>query len=328
MAGGDLAYHLRVNKAIDRQVFIDVLVRYHGFHCLNDHAYVSFGGAFLADYRVLDSHLSLKHLISLENNPWVHKRQKFNRPSNHIECRLQDSAVFLRNIDNEKAENFVLWLDYADAGKRAVQLGEVREFVAKLPPYAVLKVTLNANADAFKGIDAHAQGDERLRQRLTAAEKQLGDYWDSEATAKDMKPEAFPRVLLNCLRRSINQGLSSRSDVVFEPITSFCYSDGQAMLTLTGALIPEASRRELKAKMGLRAWHIAYQRATAPIQIRTPVLSSRERSHFEGRLPRGSRKLLRIKQFRLGPDDGTHDAQVTAFSRFAKYYPQFSRIVP
>jgi hypothetical protein len=80
--------------------------------------------------------------------------------------------------------------------------------------------------------------------------------------------------------------------------------------------------------MGLATWPIAYSKASAPIPIRAPVLSLRERSHFEGRLPRRSGKLMTIKQFRLGSDDGVHNAHVKAFAKFAKYYPQFSRIIP
>jgi hypothetical protein len=328
MAGGQVPYHLRVNKAIDRQIFIDALVRYHGFHCLSGFAYVSFGGPFLADYRLLDAHLSLARLISLEEDPTVFGRQKFNNPGRSIECRLQKSGEFLSKIEDEKVENFILWLDYAAANQRRVQLEELQAFIEKLPPYAVLKITMNANVVTLPGVPGALQAPEVFKKRLESADNQLGEYLKAGVTEKDMTRDAFPRVVLGCMRRAIAKGLRTRPELKFEPFTSFVYSDGHAMLTLTGALLPASDRKKCREVMRLREWPLSFAARKAPISINTPVLSMRERSFCEAKLPGPVGALAKSVKFKLSADEAEHFEHMKSFSRFARYYPQFSRIVP
>jgi hypothetical protein len=327
MAGGQVAYHLRVNKAIDRQVFIDALVRYHGFHCLSEFTYVSFGGPFLADYRLLDTHLGLARMISLEQDPTTFERQKFNKPAKSIECRLQKSAEFLAKMENEKIANFVLWLDYATANERRVQLEELQAFVEKLPPYAVLKVTMNASVGTLPGV-ANAPPNDLFKKRLEASEAQLGDFLKPGISERDMTADAFPRVVLGCIRRAIAKGFRTRRDLKFEPFTAFVYSDTHAMVTLTGAVLPKEDRQKCRRIMGLAKWPLSFTEKRAPMWIKTPVLSARERSFCEERLPGSSSALARQVKFKLSDDSAEHLEHMKSFSQFARYYPQFNRIVP
>ena len=65
MSAGTLPYHLRQNKAVDRAVFIDMLMRIHTYISVRDHAYVSLGGPFLEDFRIIHAALGIRRMISL-----------------------------------------------------------------------------------------------------------------------------------------------------------------------------------------------------------------------------------------------------------------------
>ena len=80
MSGTDVPYHLRPNKYVDRQIFIDLLHRLDRVRPLSSSVYVSMGGKFLDDHKAIRFAFDLKASVSLEKFAEVVPRQNFNKP--------------------------------------------------------------------------------------------------------------------------------------------------------------------------------------------------------------------------------------------------------
>ena len=90
--GSSLPYRLRPNKAVDRELFLSLLMRLSPILSLEKYQYVGLGGPFLEDFRLVHGRLGLSRMTCLESEEEVHKRQVFNRPIASIECVLSTSG--------------------------------------------------------------------------------------------------------------------------------------------------------------------------------------------------------------------------------------------
>ena len=84
-------YHLRVNKAIDRFLLVeilDILKR----HCddISDYTYYGFGGPFLEDCKLIHNRYREIKIVSIEKNEQTFKRQRFHQFSKNLELRQED----------------------------------------------------------------------------------------------------------------------------------------------------------------------------------------------------------------------------------------------
>jgi hypothetical protein len=89
-------YHLRVNKAVDRFMLIeilDTLARELG--SLQDYKYYGLGGPFLEDFRLMSEHFTDLPLVSVESSEHTHRRQKFHRCAKNITLRKESVQSFL-----------------------------------------------------------------------------------------------------------------------------------------------------------------------------------------------------------------------------------------
>lgn len=328
MSGGQVAYHLRPNKAIERQVFVELLTRFHGFRAVYPYTYVGFGGPFMEDFRLIEGHFGVARMISLEGDAAVIERQKFNRPFTSIDCRKQLSGDFIANYASEHINNAIVWLDYAQANARRAQLGEFQSLLEKLRAFDIVKITMNANPSTLS-IPQDTPPTELQRARLEAAERQLGDFWPAEVAADDMTRSRFPRVLLHCVLRAARQALPPGRDVTFVPLTSFSYADSEhVMLTVSGVLSPLTDVPRMRRALRFGNWDLAYRESNAPIPIAAPVLSTRERAFLERLLPRYRRSIASRSKFQVAERKGASEELLTSFARFSRYYPHFARILP
>ncbi|MDI1431652.1 O-methyltransferase [Polyangium sorediatum] len=328
MSGGQVAYHLRPNKAIERHVFIELLTRFHGFCPIHEYTYIGFGGPFLEDFRMVESHFGVARMISLEGDAAVIDRQMFNRPFTSIECRRQLSGDFIATYPREIDGNAIVWLDYAEANARSAQIGEFKSLLTKVREYDVVKITMNASPATFP-VPGTPQAGELNQLRFEAAERQLGDLWHPTVSAEDMTRKKFPGVILGCLLRAAKQAFPPGLNLQYVPTTSFVYADSEhQMLTLTGVIAPRAEVARLRTALRLKSWELAYREGGAPIVITTPVLSTRERVFLEQLLPKYRRTLARRGKFLVAGTSRESSELIESFARFHRYYPHFGRILP
>src|SRR5262245_56055209 len=138
MNGSQIAYHLRVNKYIDRQLFVEALGLVNRFIPLAGHGYVSMAGAYLEDCRVMHQSMRISRMYSFDTEASVLARQAVNRPFGFIRCEQRSSGQVIEGFESVRAAlggaetNVVVWLDYATASKRHEQLQELETLVPKL----------------------------------------------------------------------------------------------------------------------------------------------------------------------------------------------------
>ena len=105
-------YHLRVNKAIDRFLLVeilDILKR----HCdISDYTYYGFGGPFLEDCRLIHDRYPEINIVSVERDEETYKRQKFHSFSKKLDLIYGDFDGFIADFSCGGGEIF--WLDYTN----------------------------------------------------------------------------------------------------------------------------------------------------------------------------------------------------------------------
>jgi hypothetical protein len=324
MSAQNLAYHLRPNKAVDRQLFWELLSRIDNFRTIRAATYIGFGGPFLEDFREMHSRFGITHMVSIEMDETVHRRQRFNRPASCVQCRLGSSGDFFSSFARQRAT--IVWLDYSET-KRREQIEEFQALLLKLSAFDVVKVTLNAHPANLAAIGGDVTNRNLHATRLSRLQEAIGDYLPDNIRTEDMNSDGLSRLLVAALIKA-SQLILRSSDLVFLPLTAFQYADGQNMVTLAGALVSPAEKSRFLRITGLRRWRMRIADDNVPTKIEVPVLSARERLYLDQRLPRQREaSLLRTMGF-IGGNTRTDSLQLLrSYRDLYRYYPAFSRVV-
>ncbi len=142
-AGSSLPYRLRPNKAVDRELFLSLLMRLAPKLALEKYHYVGLGGPFLEDFRLVHGRLGIAKMTCIETEEQVHKRQVFNRPIASIECVHKTLEDYLDETDFETPA--IIWFDYTEPKGITTQIERFARTIGTVPLGSVLRVTLNAN---------------------------------------------------------------------------------------------------------------------------------------------------------------------------------------
>ena len=88
-------YHLKVNKAIDRFLLVEILNRLKGpCNNLSGYTYYGFGGPFLEDCRLIHDRCPEIKIVSIERDEDIFKRQKFHSFSANLDLIYKDFDSF------------------------------------------------------------------------------------------------------------------------------------------------------------------------------------------------------------------------------------------
>ncbi|MFW0753184.1 O-methyltransferase [Pseudomonas sp. H11T01] len=323
-AGGNIPYHLRQNKAIERNLFVDMLTRVGRYCNISDFRYIGFGGPFLEDFKHLHSALRISDMISLEMDTNVYRRQQFNRPISCIELRNESSDEFLSNYEFDSNKNAIVWFDYATT-QIGSQLAELQQLVEKLAHGDIFKITVNASPVSLGCSNAGAK---ILEQRAAVAVNRFGEYGPGDILPDDVSTKKYPSLLLRALINSAKKGLSGDSGVVLYPLSAFSYSDGQQMLTFSGILLHEDEIGVFEDQTRLRSWPFFNECNEDPKSISVPALSAKERVYVESLLPGATAdQILHDLDYYVGADQNVAKAEMSNFISFYRLFPWYSRIV-
>jgi len=331
MSGGYVPYHLRQNKYIDRQLFLDLLLKIHRFRSLSKHAYIGFGGASLEDFKIVHSYFGTKRMISIEENGEVHKRQKFNSPVKCIECRLESSSDFVGSYSVNG--NAVIWLDYSSPEPRQ-QLQEFQALLPKLRRYDVLKITLNANLETIRSTQSLVRDDippeKWTAERLKTLQEKFEDLLPDGIEAQSMTEKKYPRVLCEAAVYAGNMAMDGQENI-FYPLTAFTYADSShRMLTYVGIVIQEDELKLFLKETDIEKWPFRYDVTSSPILITVPALTIREKLFIDSRLPakRTKSETLQKKLGFLFDDDEDRSLEMLSnYMLLYREYPNFSEIL-
>lgn len=332
MSGSAIAYHLRQNKAIERNLFIELLRRIGFVKNISDYQYIGFGGPFLEDYRLLHNALRISDMHSIERDENTHLRQKFNRPVNFIKLHHCDSTTFFRNVLNTEKPS-VVWLDYTAPSELGAQIAEFIDVALRLSEFDILKITLNANPSALG--HQHLSNQEMLNARLKELEARVGVYFPPSLKASHIAKKRYASALQECIRFAANS-LSNRAEqLTFRPMSTFQYSDGgHQMLTVTGIILrpDNVAYRTFLDGTRLRHWEFSNLDWDPPVEISVPNMSLKERLLIEEALPlpKRTRKPAQRLQKKLGfwPCDESEPQKLENYAKFYRAFPYFSKVNP
>jgi len=319
-SGGSIPYHLRQNKAIERNLFVDLLNRVGRYRNISEYTYIGFGGPFLEDFKHLHSALRISNMISLEIEEDVFFRQAFNQPISCVSLRHESSDDFIVNHDfNEPS---IVWFDYATPDIGA-QLIETQRLVEKLVHGDIFKITVNANPQSLglkNGVPIH-------QHRAEVAATRMGEYGPAQVEENDVKKTHYPKLLLGAIFSAARQGIKGNPGHFVQPLASYVYSDGQQMLTFTAIILAANEAENFLKTTRLEHWKFSNLSGIDPILISVPAFSLKERIHVESLLPKESAEtIIKDLGYVIGEKE-TANNLMENFVEFYRLYPWYSRIV-
>lgn len=342
MSGGSIAYHLRENKSIERNLFIDLLTRVGRYTNISDYTYVGFGGPFREDFKAVHTALRIEKMISIEMDSNVFARQNYNYPARMIEAKNCTCSEFIDELD-EIEGNSIFWLDYTQPKELKNQITDFRNIISKMQKFDIAKITLNAHSPSL-GSPKDEEKDSNLAElklheyRAKVLSTRVDSYWDGEFESQDILPNNYPATLLRILKNSLFDLRGRIGSVYFQPLSSYTYQDGVKMLTLTGVILDANNKEEIKdfiEKTRIRNWPYHNLDWENPREISVPSLSARERMEIDAMLPLApseGKTIAELIEEKLGFVPATSDELqkgrelLENYARYYRAYPFFSRV--
>lgn len=311
------AYQLRPNKAVDRMMLVDVLKYLEKLGDLSAYTYYGLGGPYLEDFRMMYDLCPDIRLVCIEENQDTRKRQKFHLPCRNIKLVLANFTSFVKSYQPND-EKSIFWLDYT-----RLEFANFEDFMSLLgcvTDGSVIKISMPADPRRYEG----RSGYERFQAEFGVV---------MPADAPETIPwryEPFSSLIQKMLQVAAEKALPSAMPHIFQPICSFCYSDGTGMLTLTGIICQRGHETEITA--AFKNWKSANLRWNRPRRIDVPFLSTKERLHLEKHLPSRSSNPGNALHKALGYliDDSVNltELKLNEYAEYNRYYPYFVKAVP
>ena len=323
MSGGTIPYHLRQNKNVERNIFLEILRRFGLWKNISAYQYIGFGGPFLEDFKAIHGAVGIKDMVSIEADAQVEKRQQFNCPISCVKLRHVTSGDFINEF--EFSDPCVVWLDYTKPRELAIQLSELQLLATKLKHGDLFKITLNANQSSL----GRPQDNEDLREyRLAQARDRLGEYCPSNISEDSVTSRGYPNLLLAAVEKAVKKGLAASRSLVVELVGSYVYSDGQQMVTATAVILEKAEREAFYSQTRFK--HLSYFHSNweAPLHISVPEFSTRERLYIEALLPDQAEPEMIIDRIGYYIGANREDAlkELQNFLSYYRAFPWFARI--
>jgi hypothetical protein len=308
------AYQLRPNKAVDRLTLVDAIRRLSKLTDLSEYTYFGLGGPYLEDFRLLYEFHPEMRMVSIEEDPETYKRQRFHRPCGvpNLVLKRTDSRSFLAHYEagNQKS---IFWLDYT--GLEYPHFEEFAMLLGKVASKSMVKITLRAEPKDY------------LRKGNEFREK-FGALMPNRSYDPPRVAAGFAQLVQQMVRITSEDALPSAMPLMFIPVSSFYYSDGTGMFTLTGLVWPRSE--EWALRNCFRDWEFANLHWARPRRIDVPMLSTKERLHLQHRLPRSNagRSLRRALGYLIDEDVRSTEFKLGQYAQFHRHFPYFMKAIP
>ena len=306
-------YHLKLNKAIDRLLFIDIINAFNMYVNIHEHKhkYIGFGGPYLEDFRLLSGLFPEMKLISLEKEGDTFKRQEFHKCSKNLTLVNKSFDVFLDETELFDKYPVIIWLDYTDDESKIEHLREIEALCKKINKQSLIRVTLDANSCPDKEF-----------KRIYDEYLPLGIN-DQALTRED----SFAEIVCQMIKKAIYKGLDS-CNFTFLPLHQARYRDGHHMVSLTGMICEDENGEWLK-KMKKLCPYVNNEQEVDVIDI--PALTLKERLQLEKYLPSSKKDgtmLSRKLRYMIGKDEDDNLRKCAQYEKYYRYYPHFNKIIP
>jgi len=318
-------YHLRVNKAADRFALIEAIRRLHRLDGdLEEYTYYGLGGAYLEDARLLYEFCPEIAMVSIEESPEIFKRQQFHRPCAAGTLQLTNNTLtsFIATYETSDKKS-IFWLDYT--GLRYACFQDFTALLGKIPIGSMVKITLRA--------DPRDYWNKPPRVQKAKSEEFQGEFaavLPASFISIPRQYEDFSHLVQQMLQIAAQQALPAQATTLaFHPVSSFYYSDGTWMFTLTGVVWPRAETA--KIEKAFDGWEFANMTWAKPKLIEIPILSTKERLRLQGLLPCGTprgKTLHAELGYLIDKDALTTESALDQYAAFHRYSPYFMQGIP
>lgn len=317
------AYHLRPNKAAERFAFIEAIRRLSKLgSTLEEYTYYGLGGPYLEDCRLLYEFYPEISMVSIEEKEEVLKRQKFHLPCGNLHLEPKDMKTFITQYESNDKKS-IFWLDYTRLEYDC--FNDFKVLLGKIAEKSMIKITLCAEPDDF--------WDEYKKLRVDKAEqfqKIFGTIMPDPSAYPPMDSGKFANLLQKMLQIAAQQALPAEATLlVFQPVSSFYYSDGTGMFTLTGVVCKQVNK--WRVKKAFKGWEFANFTWDNPKLIDIPILSTKERLLLQGHLPCTTSRGATLRDelgYLIDEDIRKTDDALEQYAAFHRYSPYFMRGIP
>jgi hypothetical protein len=311
-------YLLRPRKGVERKMLCESFHRLCYFHSLKDYEYIGFGAFYFADFKVFHRHLGIRNMLSIEHDPSIQKRVRFNQPYPFLKIKSDSSTTVLSK--HHWRHPTIAWLDY-DSVLKTTHLKDLEYVVQNAQSGSVVLLTSDADPKALDGRipdklrsrintlfglvmpaltkhEAIRRDAERLFKdcgvgdvRLAALKKRLDDNVPSSVTENHLDEPGYSKVLANLIKEEITRNLHHRNATLpskrklrFEQLYHFTYADGRRMLTYGGMLVDSTHEKALQDSGILNLDFV--RSGEESFEIDTPELTVKELKFLEKYVPR------------------------------------------
>lgn len=309
------AYHLRPNKAVDRFALIEAIKYLEGMCRLKEYTYYGLGGPYLEEFRLLYEYYPEIKMVSIEQDEETFKRQKFHLPCRTLRLKNLDVKSFLTRYDPADKRS-IFWLDYPD-----LEYGNFEDFItllSKVAARSMVKITLRAEPTDY------LDRGEEFRKKFQSV---------MPRPSKDPPPTSpeFAYLIQEMLQVAAEQALPAESSpLMFQPVSSFHYSDGTGIFTLTGLVWPRGEKQ--KVEVAFKNWKLRNLTWAKPKRIDVPILSTKERLRLEWCLPCRSKSpgktLRRALGYLIDIDQVSTETKLEQYADYHRHFPYFMRGIP
>lgn len=318
-AASSLPYKLRPNKAVDRELFLSLLVRVSAILGIESYRYIGLGGAFLEDFRLIHAKTGIADMVCVDSEEAVHLRQKFNRPVDSIECIYSTLEDYIDTTDFTKP--VVIWFDYTDPSKVTEQIERFGRTIGEVPLGSILRITLNANPGSLGmpkpgEIKQTVGGKELYQWRLARFHERMGMMFPADVTADGMAKKTFGTSILKALYLSVEKAVLAIPDRKVTWALATHYADGQAMVTATLFVLDKDNKT---VQPVVDSWNFK-STPLDPLKVDMPTLSTIERLTME------SYPDARVRMGYDLPASELEEDPFDAFRRFYRVFPHFARV--
>lgn len=341
--GATIPYQLRPRKAIERNIFIDLLKKIGASNKINfeDYRYVGFGAAYLEDFKQMHIELGIVTMDCIEMDKNAFSRQIFNNPYYFVTPYNISSTEYIDQCLNTD-KNQIFWLDYTMPKMLKQQLTEIDILCSKLAPFDIVKFTFNSQLASFINSNHIHLSKKDLRYCHESDFKIILQFLKEHPTFNKYLPEdikvsdipKFDAIIRAMAVRAVNRGLlNENSGLKFQHLTAFTYADGQEMTTVTGIVCSDEEFAELLEQSKLQIWPFYNNANTGlefieAVEITVPDMTVSERIEIDKKIP--SQDLVLVANqlaFKYGTNMDEHIRLIKGYHTFYKYLPYFSKVI-
>ncbi|WP_420612272.1 O-methyltransferase [Candidatus Spongiisocius sp.] len=300
-----MSYDLRPAKQTERRILLDLVAL--GRACgleISSYRYVGMGGNRFYDYLLLHRYLGIHNMVSLEHDPNMVERARFNAPYGFIDVREQSTTDFIQ-LD-EFDVNSIYWFDYDGAIGTEV-IADIYSLGTAVSAGDFIFVTVNGRPPrVIRKMSSHQRAD-----WYTAT---FGDV-ANQIQPNECEDGTFNKSVHKLLRTAFRHAFASAADVFSMPLQIF-YRDSTQMVTVGGCYL-QAEDDEKYRRRCEQELPFLDVKSNAPYSIPHLSLSERERQVFDLAATGRSEAFNRLKAM------GFDDRDVECHRELIRYIPRY-----